>query len=225
MKHVPHDQQREKIVAAACELIEEFGVTGITMTLLARRARVSRVWLYEFFPDLESVYLAVFDLALGRHMVRDDDLHTAGDHLVDFYRYSMKRWWTMPIATAKVGMFGIYCANSATPLGQRLHARMLERSSTWVDRMAAGGVPREEALAATVALTATIYSLVIANHEGTITQQQAEATAHRVIDALIDPEWRLARAPRSAGPATSGDGLVLAAPTGLGGAAEESPDE
>ena len=46
------------IIETALELISEKGMSGVSMSLLAERAGVSRKTLYNYFPDLEHVILA-----------------------------------------------------------------------------------------------------------------------------------------------------------------------
>lgn len=58
----------EAILDAAAELIEEVGVEGVTVQLLADRAATSKGSLYHFFPDVPSVLRAL----AARHMEEID---------------------------------------------------------------------------------------------------------------------------------------------------------
>lgn len=53
------------ILDAAAQLIEEVGVEGVTVQLLADRAATSKGSLYHFFPDVPSVLRALADRHLG----------------------------------------------------------------------------------------------------------------------------------------------------------------
>lgn len=58
---------REKIVAAAAELHEELGVARTTVSEIARRAGVSRLTVYNHFPDLASLLPACSAHYLAKH--------------------------------------------------------------------------------------------------------------------------------------------------------------
>jgi AcrR family transcriptional regulator len=59
-------RQQEHIAETAMELIVERGLAGVSMSLLAERAGVSRATLYHHFPDLEHVMLAWLGLQVSR---------------------------------------------------------------------------------------------------------------------------------------------------------------
>jgi AcrR family transcriptional regulator len=55
----------EAILDAAAQLIEEVGVEGVTVQLLADRAATSKGSLYHFFPDVHSVLRALAERHMG----------------------------------------------------------------------------------------------------------------------------------------------------------------
>lgn len=59
-------RHREHIAEVAMELIEERGLAGVSMSLLAERAAISRATLYHYFPDLEHVMLAWLEIQVNR---------------------------------------------------------------------------------------------------------------------------------------------------------------
>lgn len=59
--------QREQILAAALETVEQVGYARMTVGQVIGRARVSRKSFYELFADREDCFLAVFDEAVA-HM-------------------------------------------------------------------------------------------------------------------------------------------------------------
>jgi len=52
---------RQRIVESALALIAERGLGGVTMTALADAAGVARQTLYNHFPDLDAIVVAVLD--------------------------------------------------------------------------------------------------------------------------------------------------------------------
>jgi AcrR family transcriptional regulator len=53
------ERTRAAILDAAAGLVASQGATGLVMTSLARRARISRATLYNYFPDVEQVLEAL----------------------------------------------------------------------------------------------------------------------------------------------------------------------
>lgn len=54
------DRQRERILEVAEKLFIRDGIDGVTLHHIADEARLSRVTLYEYFPDKEEIAWAVF---------------------------------------------------------------------------------------------------------------------------------------------------------------------
>ncbi len=65
--------QRERILAAAEQLIAEKGCAGASIEGIVKAAGVSTVTFYEHFEDKEACFVAAFDLAAGqaREMLRE----------------------------------------------------------------------------------------------------------------------------------------------------------
>jgi AcrR family transcriptional regulator len=64
-------ETRERIVAAAADLHEELGVARTTVSEIARRAGVSRLTVYNHFPDLAALLPACSAHYLARHPLPD----------------------------------------------------------------------------------------------------------------------------------------------------------
>lgn len=58
--------QRDRILAAAVEIVEEVGYARLTVAAVIGRARVSRKTFYEVFVNGEDCFLAVFEQTLAR---------------------------------------------------------------------------------------------------------------------------------------------------------------
>jgi AcrR family transcriptional regulator len=62
--------QRERILAAAEQLIAEKGCAGTTIEGIVERARVSSVTFYEHFRDKEACLVAAYDRAVGETVAK-----------------------------------------------------------------------------------------------------------------------------------------------------------
>jgi AcrR family transcriptional regulator len=58
--------QRARLLAAAAEVVSEFGYAGMSMVRVTSRAGVSRKTFYDLFADREDCFLALFDGAVAR---------------------------------------------------------------------------------------------------------------------------------------------------------------
>lgn len=58
--------QRDRILAAAVEVVEEIGYARLTVGAVITRARISRKTFYDVFDNREDCFLAVFEQALSQ---------------------------------------------------------------------------------------------------------------------------------------------------------------
>src|SRR5260221_633384 len=71
------DDTTERILAAAAEQAEDFGMRRFTVDDVARRVGVSRVTVYRYFPKKDALIEAVLLREL-RRFLRDIDAATSG---------------------------------------------------------------------------------------------------------------------------------------------------
>lgn len=69
---VAHNQ-RERLLAATAAVVGEHGYNGLTVTLVTKKAAVSRRTFYEHFTDKEDCFLATFDALEGYLATRMED--------------------------------------------------------------------------------------------------------------------------------------------------------
>jgi AcrR family transcriptional regulator len=62
--------QRERILAAAVELVAERGYRAVTVAAIVKRAGIARIKFYENFASKEACFLAAFDAGLDEAGVR-----------------------------------------------------------------------------------------------------------------------------------------------------------
>jgi AcrR family transcriptional regulator len=74
------DRTRARILAAAADLVAARGAAGLAMTTLARRARVARATLYNYFPSAERVLEALVETEVAAFLAAlDRRLEAASD--------------------------------------------------------------------------------------------------------------------------------------------------
>ncbi|MCW2850162.1 MAG: transcriptional regulator, TetR family [Marmoricola sp.] len=65
------EQRRDQVVAAAAELFDSAGYTGVTMGDIAQQVGVAKPTLYHYFDSKDDILLAIheefIDLLIGRH--------------------------------------------------------------------------------------------------------------------------------------------------------------
>jgi AcrR family transcriptional regulator len=61
---------RDATLDATAALVAERGVTGVTMSEVAKRTGLGRATLYKYFPDIETILLAWHERQVGNHLHR-----------------------------------------------------------------------------------------------------------------------------------------------------------
>jgi len=59
---------REATLDATAALVTERGLTGVTMSEIARRTGLGRATLYKYFPDVETILVAWHERQVGNHL-------------------------------------------------------------------------------------------------------------------------------------------------------------
>jgi len=59
---------RDATLDATAALVAERGVTGVTMSEVAKRTGLGRATLYKYFPDVETILLAWHERQVGSHL-------------------------------------------------------------------------------------------------------------------------------------------------------------
>jgi AcrR family transcriptional regulator len=78
------DAVREATLDATAALVAEHGLTGVTMSQIAKDSGIGRATLYKYFPDIESVLAAWHERHITLHLQRLADISAAarpGDRL------------------------------------------------------------------------------------------------------------------------------------------------
>jgi AcrR family transcriptional regulator len=62
------DAVRDATLDATAALVAEHGLTGVTMSQIAKESGIGRATLYKYFPDLESILAAWHERHIGGHL-------------------------------------------------------------------------------------------------------------------------------------------------------------
>ena len=62
------DAVREATLDATAALVAEHGLTGVSMSQIAKQSGIGRATLYKYFPDLESILAAWHERQVGAHL-------------------------------------------------------------------------------------------------------------------------------------------------------------
>lgn len=76
--HTHRENQRERILDAARRLFLGDGIDNVTLAAIAKAARVTRVTLYEYFPDKEEIAWGVFQKVIAEISTSPDGALSPG---------------------------------------------------------------------------------------------------------------------------------------------------
>ncbi len=62
------DAVREATINATAALVAKHGLTGVTMSQIAKDTGIGRATLYKYFPDVESILIAWHDRQIDHHL-------------------------------------------------------------------------------------------------------------------------------------------------------------
>ncbi|MEU8119410.1 TetR/AcrR family transcriptional regulator [Spirillospora sp. NPDC049024] len=64
------DAVRDAALDATAALVAERGLTGVTMSQIAKDAGIGRATLYKYFPDVQTILLAWHERQIDEHLMR-----------------------------------------------------------------------------------------------------------------------------------------------------------
>ncbi|NJD20225.1 MAG: TetR/AcrR family transcriptional regulator [Gemmatimonadetes bacterium] len=171
-------EQREKILAEACDLYLEEGLEGLTMRKLARRLGGSAPALYRHFGSREHVLADLvrsayreFTTSLYRALEGDtpqERLRRAGDGYLDFALGHARWYQILFIAPEQLGMPGL--PEDLEAMGRAIHQFWVDRVRECQDaRILRAGDPRDISLT----MWGHAHGLVLLYHHGHFRMDEA----------------------------------------------------
>jgi TetR/AcrR family transcriptional regulator, cholesterol catabolism regulator len=73
----------ERIIAASVELFYRNGIKSITMDDIASHLGISKKTIYQFYPDKDSIVMAITELELNEQLKMMDEMRSASANAVD----------------------------------------------------------------------------------------------------------------------------------------------
>ena len=143
------DAVRDATLDAAAALVDEHGLTGLTMSQIARQSGIGRATLYKYFPDIESILAAWHERRIGQHLrqlAAVSEATAPGERLEAVLRAYV----------AQSGQRRSHSGDLAAMLHQgehvtRAHAHLVEFITALISEAAARGEARDDVPAAELA--------------------------------------------------------------------------
>jgi AcrR family transcriptional regulator len=185
--HKSYEARVDSVVQAACALIEAEPLESITMAKVATAAGISRAWLYQFFPDLASVYLEIYNRTSCGIF---DTPHTVPTELSDVRGHLRAKCDLYLGMRPACAVLGSYVLNSvATPDTELANLRRKavdDFEHTWINPLVAAGNAPEDVWASVLMLLGSIFALVTSLHNGRTSIEAARTRLLATIDMLVD---------------------------------------
>jgi len=174
------------ILKAATEVVMEKGIEAATVTAIANRSGVSRQWLYDFFPDVDSILAALYEETQREYFASP---RAPGPTPTTFAQYIEREtmiWFEMPIALCIVTSYALNGGTANATSGSTLRSLILDSfEQAWVVPLEKVGYTREEVFASIITITNCVVGLAIAVHEGLTTIELAKERVSAVVHAIV----------------------------------------
>jgi AcrR family transcriptional regulator len=195
--HRSNDVIKASLVDSISDLLRERGFAGVTMSMVADRAGISRTWAYNFFPDVNAIYKELFNHVQATFFEADEGSFDNLEELPAFFDRHVSRYLDLPIAYAILGSYVLNTGYDPSPEIAELRSMLLaDFGETWIEPFVALGVPRGEVMASVIACTNTLFGLVVAMDRGWITREDARSRLRATI--LVNLQVTASRDPNLA---------------------------
>ena len=156
------------------------------MKAIANESGVSRQWMYEFFPDVESILHALFVEVQTNYF---ETLEAAEPRTPDFQTSiaeRVSRFLDMPVTFAMLTSYALNGGAHQGSAGSQLRTLIWDTfEATWIEPLVVAGFVREGVVASLLTLTNAAIGLNIAVAEGLTTRAIAEQRLLELVQAII----------------------------------------
>ncbi len=189
--HLPHDERVASIMQATSELVRSGGIAKLTLTAIATRSGVSRQWLYEIFPDLNSILAELYTSTMSEFMHDSNAGLPEGDQLIGYLQQRARHYLSIPVSCAIIGLYAINnnaeSAGESSPLRRAILANL---ENAWARPLISRGFNSDDVYASILSVLNAILGLVVGIDAGLTTMEAAERRLVQIIAAasfLNDP--------------------------------------
>ncbi len=186
--HLTREVRLARLLIAASEIIEESGISAVTMTAIAERCDVSRQWLHEFFPDVEALYVALYFQYRSDFAVEGPIILHSLDDLAALISAECLALLELPVGPAIVVShalhgLGIQSSSSKRPT---LHNMLMRNiNGRYVRPLVALGYDRDELTATVLTILNSTLGLLISTRDRPLSRDRAAEKILDIVDAVI----------------------------------------
>jgi len=174
------------ILQAAMDVVMEKGIEAATVTAIANRSGVSRQWLYDFFPDVDSILAALYEETQREYFAAPRAQRPPASNFADFVEQETLIWLELPVAFCIVTSYALNGGTANANSGSTLRNLILGSfDDVWVAPLVKAGYTSEEVYASIITITNCVVGLAIAVHEGLTTKEHARARVSSVVHAVV----------------------------------------
>ncbi len=184
--HFSYEVRLESLLTTTSELLCEVGPNAVTLTAVAARANVSRQWLWEFFPDLDSLYAELSNRLRIEHLDLVVDAPSDMASLSDYFTAESWALVQMPTSAAMLGSYALNSHGSTSLTQSKLVAAFYDYvNARWINPMTAEGFTRDDAWASTSLILNVAFGFSIGLENGSTTADVARRRLAKVIDSAL----------------------------------------
>jgi AcrR family transcriptional regulator len=184
--HLSRDERMSSILQAAMDVVMEKGIEAATITAIASRSGVSRQWLYDFFPDVDSILVALYEETQREYFRGATPDEPGPATMTELAVRESLHLLAMPVGFSIVTSYALNGGSAASSSGSTLRRLIIESyEEGWVTPLVALGFSREEVFASIIAITNAVAGLAIAVHEGLTTMEHAQERVRSIVEAIV----------------------------------------
>jgi AcrR family transcriptional regulator len=205
-RHLDKRERIEQVLDAACIIIEQDGVAALNMSRLATAAGITRPWLYQLFPDVESVLLEIY-LRIGGEHIHDRATPPPRNIPIRAHLKAMVELWIdIPPAPAMVILYAFSNLTAGSTQRNELSRRLYEvLEEIWITPARRSGLEPDAFLGAVGVIYMGIVGLVQLMHKGVLSRDGFRQAMDATIDALVPADWKLTDEATMSAPENSQD--------------------
>jgi AcrR family transcriptional regulator len=186
--HMKREERISSILDATRDLLLENGVEAATITAIAGRSRVSRQWLYELFPDVESILTELYARTRAQLFATFADLQF-DDEASPRQRVLSRTDLLMEMPEVHVRFLAYFLNSGLT------HSRSVEAvraniyedmEAKWVTPFLPFGLDRDLTFGSIISILQVALTLRIATFDGHISAEAAAVVFQRTVNAHLD---------------------------------------